>query len=131
VSIRRVGDLGGQLTPFAGQTRVCALDRLERAPRDRGMVRGQERAEDRVPRQGMAEAEGTGIDGDKLRIHRTVEACGDGRLFQPRNGGQQIPFKTAAEDRGRKQDRPGVVAQLREPAANAVGERERHDGLHR
>jgi len=69
----RRGELGGQLAPGPGQTRVGPLHRHERPPRQLPVLRWQKLREHRLAGESVAEPEPLAVDDDELRVDRLTQ----------------------------------------------------------
>ena len=79
----------------------------------------------------MAETEGAVVrfDGDQLCVDRRVQRAEDALISEAGDLGEQLPVEASTKHGGGEENGASFVADDRQPAPNAVGERQRHDRL--
>ena len=118
----RLGELGGQLAPRAGQPGVRPLHRDERPRRQRGPLRREELGEHGLARQRVPEPEPLAVHGDELRVDRPAQRRHGRRAVDGGDARQQVPVEAAAQHRRGGEHLPRVAVERLQAGAQRLGE---------
>ena len=111
------GELGCQLAPRTGQTRVRPVHRDERPPGQLGPLRWQQLGEHGLTGEGVAEPEPLAVHGDELGVDGSTQRPDHGRAVDRGDTGKQVPVEPPAQHGRGGEHMPGVGVECLKPGA--------------